>query len=138
MSDQDQTNPAEQHHRHREPEQAPQARTTPTPAEDAEATGTPDAIKEAASRRAAKEKLARVRGRGVDWVRPTELFAHGGGALSRRGIDVTAAGSRRLRVPIDKSAQWVSERARRLPPLSAFGHRGGTDRGQARSGVGLR
>ena len=32
MSDQDQTNPAEQHHRHREPEQAPQARTTPTPA----------------------------------------------------------------------------------------------------------
>ena len=46
--------------------------------------------------------------------------------------------SRRLRVPIDKSAQWVSERARRLPPLSAFGHRGGTDRGQARSGVGMR
>ena len=138
MSDQDQTNPAEQHHRHREPEQAPQARTTPTPAEEAEAPGTPDAIKEAASRRAAKEKLAQVRGRGVDWVRPSDLFAHGGGALSRRGIDVTAAGNRRLRAPIDKGARWVAERARRLPPLSAFGRRGGTDRGQARSGVGMR
>lgn len=138
MSDQDQTNPAEQHHHHREPEQAPQARTTPTPAEDAEATGTPDAIKEAASRRAAKEKLARVRGRGVDWVRPSDLFALGGGALSRRGIDVIAAGNRRLRAPIDKGARWVAERARRLPPLSAFGRRGGTDRGQARSGVGMR
>jgi hypothetical protein len=138
MSNQDQSNSAEQDRRHRKPVQAPQGRTTPNPAEDAEAAGTPDAIKKAASRRAAKEKLARVRGRGVDWVRPTALFAHGGGALSRRGIDVTAAGNRRLRVPIDKSAQWVSERARRLPPLSAFGHRGGTDRGQARSGVGMR
>ena len=138
MSDQDQTNPAEQHHRHRDPEQAPQVRTTPNPGEDAEAAGTPDAIKEAASRSAAKEKLARVRGRGVDWVRPSDLFARGGGALSRRGIDLTAAGNRRLRAPIDKGAQWVGERARRLPPLSAFGRRGDTDRGQARSGVGMR
>ncbi len=138
MSDQDQTNPAEQHHRHREPEQAPQVRTTPNSVEDAEAAGTPDAIKEAASRRAAKEKLARVRGRGVDWVRPSDLFARGGGALSRRGIDVTAAGNRRLRAPIDKGARWAAERARRLPPLSAFGRRGGTDRDQARSGVGMR
>ncbi len=138
MSDQDQTNPAEQHHRHREPEQAPQVRTTPNSVEDAGAAGTPDAIKEAASRRAAKEKLARVRGRGVDWVRPSDLFARGGGALSRRGIDVTAAGNRRLRAPIDKGARWAAERARRLPPLSAFGRRGRTDRDQARSGVGMR
>lgn len=138
MSDQDHTNPAEQHHLPPHPAQPQQKRTTPTPAEDAEAAGTPDAIKEAASRRAAKEKLARVRGRGVDWVRPTDLFAHGGGALSRRGIDVTAAGNRRLRAPIDKGARWVSERARRLPPSSAFGRLGGTDRGQARSGVGMR
>ncbi|WP_447947457.1 hypothetical protein [Microbacterium lacticum] len=138
MSDQDQTNPTEQHHRHREPVQARQTPTTPNPVEDAEAAGTPDAIKEAASRRAAKEKLAQVRGRGVDWVRPSDLFARGGGALSRRGIDLTAAGNRQLRAPIDKGARWVSERARRLPPLSAFGRRGGTDRGQARSGVGMR
>lgn len=137
MSDQDHTNPAEQHRLPPHPAQPQQKRTTPTPAEDAEAAGTPDAIKEAASRRAAKEKLAQVRSRGVDWVRPTDLFAHGSGALSRRGIDVTAAGSRRLRAPIDKGARWAAERARRLPPLSAFGRRGGTDRGQARSGVGM-
>lgn len=138
MSDQDQTNPAEQHRRHREPEHAPQGRPTPNPVEDAEAVGTPDAIKEAVSRRTAKEKLAQVRGRGVDWVRPSDLFAHGGGALSRRGIDVTAAGSRRLRAPIDKGARWAAVGARRLPPLSAFGRRSGTDRGQARPGVGMR
>ncbi|MFS2282067.1 hypothetical protein V2S04_14735 [Microbacterium sp. OR21] len=138
MSDQDQTNLSEQYRRHREPDQVPQARTTPNPAEDAGAAGTPDAIKEAASRRAAKEKLAQVRGRGVGWVRPTDLFAHGGGALSRRGIDVTAAGSRRLRTPIENGARWVGERARSLPPLSAFGRRGGTDRGQSRSGIGMR
>ncbi len=138
MSDQDQTNPAEQHRRHAKPEQAPQARTTPNPVEDAEAAGTPDAIKEATSRRTAKEKPARVRGRGVDWVRPTDLFAHGGGALSRRGIDLTAAGSRQLRAPIDKGARWAAVGARRLPPLSAFGRRSGTDRGQARPGVGMR
>lgn len=136
MSDQDQTNPAEQYRRHRVPDDAPRTPTAPT--EDAEATRTPDAIRDAASRRAAKEKLAQVRGRGVDWVRPTDLFAHGGGALSRRGIDLTAAGSRQLRAPIDKGARWAAVGARRLPPLSAFGRRSGTDRGQARPGVGMR
>ena len=138
MSDHDQKNPADQYNRHPEPEPAQRVRTTSNPAEDAEVAGTPDAIKESEARRAAKEKLAQVRGRGVDWVRPTDLFAHGGGALSRRGIDVTAAGSRRLRTPIENGARWVGERARSLPPLSAFGRRGGTDRGQSRSGIGMR
>ncbi len=136
MNDQDQTNPVEQYRRHRVPDDAPQTQTAP--AEDAEATGTPDAIRDAASRRAAKEKLAQVRGRGVDWVRPTDLFARAGGALSRGGIDLAAAGSRRLRAPIEKGAQWAGERARHLPPLSAIGRRGGTDHAQARSGVGMR
>ena len=136
MNDQDQTNPVEQYRRHRVPDDAPQTQTAP--AEDAEATGTPDAIRDAASRRAAKEKLAQVRGRGVDWVRPTDLFARAGGALSRGGIDLAAAGSRRLRAPIEKGAQRASERARHLPPVSAFGRRGGTDRAQVRSGVGMR
>ncbi|WP_294181282.1 hypothetical protein [uncultured Schumannella sp.] len=138
MSDQDQTNPAEQYRRHREPEQAPQGRTTPNPTEEAEAAGTPDAIKDAASRTAVKEKLAQVRGRGVDWVRPSDLFARGGGALSRRGIDLTAVGSHRLRTPLVAGARWAGERARQLPPLSAFGRRGVTDQGQIRSGVGIR
>lgn len=134
----DMTNPVDRHRQHPEPDQAQPVRTTSNPSENAEAAGTPDAVKEAASRKAAKEKLAQVRGRGVDWVRPTDLFAHGGGALSRRGIDLTAAGNRRLRAPLVKGARWVGERAKRLPPLSAFGRRGGTDQGQARSGVGMR
>ncbi|HIW30111.1 MAG TPA: hypothetical protein H9987_08890 [Candidatus Luteococcus avicola] len=138
MSDHDQKNPADQYNRHPEPEPAQRVRTTSNPAEDAEVAGTPDAIKESEARRAAKEKLAQVRGRGVDWVRPTDLFSQGGGALSRRGIDLTAVGSRRLRAPIEKGARWVGERARHLPPLSAFGRGSGTDQGQVRSGVGMR
>ena len=134
----DMTNPVDRHRQHPEPDQAQPVRTTSNPSENAEAAGTPDAVKEAASRKAAKEKLAQVRGRGVDWVRPTDLFARAGGALSRGGIDLAAAGSRRLRAPIEKGAQRASERARHLPPVSAFGRRGGTDRAQVRSGVGMR
>lgn len=120
------------------PEPAKPPRDPKDPAETAGAAGTPDAVKDAESRKAAKEKLARVRGRGVDWVRPTDLMAQGGGALSRRGIDLTTAGNRRLRAPIEKGARWVAERAKRLPPLSAFGRRGGAEQGPRRSGVGMR
>lgn len=121
-----------------EPEPPPRERNDPDPAETTEAAGTPDAVKDAESRKAAKEKLARVRGRGVDWVRPTDLIAQGGGALSRRGIDRTADMNRHIRAPIEKGARWVSERAKRLPPLSAFGRHGGTEQGPRRSGVGMR
>lgn len=138
MNDYDKTDPAEQYRRHAAPEQDHAARKGPTPAEAAEAAGTPDAVKDAESRKAAKEKLAQVRGRGVDWVRPTDLLAQGGGALSRRGIDLTAAGSRKVRAPLVAGARWLGERARRLPPLSMFGRRSGTDQGQVRSGVGMR
>src|SRR5699024_2152423 len=120
------------------PEQAQPARDTSNPSENVEALGTPDAVKEAASRKAAKEKLAQVRGRGVDWVRPTDLIAQSGGALSRRGIDLATGGSRRLRARIAKGAWWGSGRAERPPPLSAFGRHSGTDHGQVRSGVGMR
>ena len=139
MSDHDQKNPADQYHREAEPEPAQRVqRAAPNPPEDAEAMGTPDAIKESESRKAVKEKLAKVRGRGVDWVRPTDLLSQSGGALSRRGIDLTAAGNRRRRAPLDKGARWVAERVRRLPPLSAFGWRGGAERGQVWSGGGMR
>lgn len=140
MNDHDPRSPAEQYRRHQEPEreQVPSARQRVDPAEEAQAAGTPDAVKEAAARKAAKERLAQVRGRGVDWVRPTDLIAQRGGDVSRRGIDLTTAGNRRMRAPIDRGARWVAERARRLPPLSAFGRRGGTDQGQVRSGVGMR
>ncbi|GAB2991644.1 hypothetical protein [Actinotalea caeni] len=138
MNDYDKTNPADQYPRHAEPEQARIPREDPNPAEDAEAAGTPDAVKDAASRRHATERLAKVRGRGVDWVRPTDLMAQSGGVVPRRGIDLTAAASRRVRAPLVKGAQWLGERARGLPPLSAFGRRGGPDQGQVRSGVGMR
>jgi hypothetical protein len=121
-----------------EPEPLPPARNDPDPAEAIEAVGTPDAVKVAESRKAAKEKLARVRGRGVDWVRPTDLIAQGGGAQSRRGIDRTAEMNRNVRVPIEQGARWVAERAKRLPPLSAFGRRGGAEQGPRRSAVGMR
>lgn len=120
------------------PEPAKPPRDPRDPAETAGVAGTPDAVKDAESRKATKARLARVRSRGVDWVRPTDLIAHGSGALSRRGIDLTTAGNRRLRAPIEKGVRWVAERARRLPPLSAFGRRSGPDQGQVRSGVGMR
>lgn len=129
--------PIEQERQHAEAHRTPEPKRPE--AETAVAAGTPDAVKEAElSRRAAKEKLAQVRGRGVDWVRPTDLFAQGGGALSRRGIDFTTRMNQRNRAPIDKGARWVAERARRLPPLSAFGRRGAVEQGQRRSGVGMR
>lgn len=121
-----------------EPEPPPRERNDLNSAEATEASGTPNAVKDAESRKAAKEKLARVRGRGVDWVRPTDLIAQGGGALSRRGIDRTAEMNRHVRAPIEKGARWVAERAKRLPPLSAFGRRGGAEQGPRRSGVGMR
>ncbi|GMM95368.1 hypothetical protein [Microbacterium luteum] len=139
MNDEDRMR--EQHHQHPEPEPLPRERSDPNstePSEAAEVTGTPDAVKDAESRKAAKERLARVRGRGVDWVRPTDLLAQGGGALSRRGIDGTAEMNRHVRAPIEKGARWVAERAKRLPPLSAFGRRGGAEQGPRRSGVGMR
>lgn len=128
----------EQHRQHPEPEPPPPVRNDPNPAETTDAAGTPDATKDAESRKAAKEKLAQVRGRGVDWVRPTDLLARSGGTLSRRGIDRTAEMNRHVRAPIEKGARWVAERARRLPPLSAFGRRGGAEQGPRRSGVGMR
>ena len=121
-----------------EPEPPPRERNDLNSAEATEAAGTPDAVKDAASRKAAKEKLARVRGRGVDWVRPTDLIAQGGGALSRRSIDRTADMNRHGRAPIEKGARWVAARAKRLPPLSAFGRRGGAEQGPRRAGVGMR
>lgn len=115
-----------------------QQRMTSHGAEEPDA-GTPEAVKEAeVSKTAAKEKLSRVRGRGVDWVRPSDLLARGGGALSRHGIDLTAGGTRRLRSSIKSGARWTAERARRLPPVSAFGRRGAAEQGPRRAGVGMR
>lgn len=129
---------AERHHRAAEAARAGQAESEARTAQAAEAA-TPDAVKEGeVSRQAVKQRLAQMRGRGVDWVRPTDLMAHHAGSLSRRGIDFTAEQSRRPRAPLETHAQRIAERARRLPSLSAFGRRGTADQGQSRSGVGMR
>ncbi|PVW02351.1 hypothetical protein DEA06_15755 [Microbacterium sp. Gd 4-13] len=86
---------------------------------------------------------------GVEWVRPTELLASRSGRIAGRGIDFQAELARRARrVPgqtvratrrgATSTAAKVSERARRLPPASAFG-RGGDERFSwvSRSGIGL-
>ena len=59
--------------------------------------------------------------RGVDWVRPSDLMARAGGAISRRGIEFQDTLSRRARSGIAAGAERVAAQARRLPPLSAFG-----------------
>ena len=62
----------------------------------AEVTATPEAVKDAeVSRQAMRERIAQMRSRGVEWVRPTDLIARHTGLLAGRGIDVTAEQSRR-------------------------------------------
>lgn len=86
---------------------------------------------------------------GVEWVRPTELLASRSGRIAGLGIDFQAELARRARrVPgqsvratrrgVTSTAAKVSERARRLPPASAFG-RGSGERFSwvSRSGIGL-
>lgn len=93
----------------------------------------------------AKNEAADRRRTGVDWVRPSELLASRSARVAGRGIDFEAELARRARrVPgqtyrgVRARVRVVSERARRLPPVSAFG-RGGGERFSwvSRSGIGL-
>lgn len=117
------------------------ARTQPPEAEVVERAGTPDAVREAEIAQdkdaATPDSTARKKARGVEWVRPTDLIARQAGAVSGRGIDFQAELNRRARTPAIAAVRQVSERARRLPPVSAFGRRGGHQSGPTRSGVGM-
>lgn len=123
--------PIEQERQHAEPHRQPQE------LERVEGGTTPDAVMEAAlGDGGAKAALAKARGRGVEWVRPTDLIARQSSRLAGRGIDLHAELARRAR-----TMTWIermSDRARRLPPVSAFGRRGASQSGPARSGVGMR
>ena len=125
-------NPHEQHERRRpipEPERE---------RELAESTGTPDAVGAAHIRRDDQEHTpAGRRARGVEWVRPTDLIARHSASLSGRGIDFEAELARRARAPIANRMHDLADRARRLPPLSAFGRSGATHESPVRSGVGM-
>lgn len=127
----------EQPPRRIEPEQTPKPDTEA--AEAAEVAGTPDAVKQESARRdAVRERMDQVSGRGVEWVRPTDLLVRSSGTLAGRGIEFNSEQGRRLRSSLATGARAVSERAKRLPPLSAFGRRGQHIEGPARSGVGMR
>lgn len=105
------------------------------------ATGTPDAIEATSVRHhdpsidPAFSPHQRV-GRGVDWVRPTDLMARSGSRIAGAGIDFQADMARRSRHAAATSARAVAARARRLPPVSAFG-RGHATEPMTRDSVGI-
>ncbi len=70
------------------------------------------------------------RGRGVEWVRPTDLAARGSARVAGAGINFQSELRRRTHEATLARVRGIGEHTRRLPPLSAFG------RGAARSGTG--
>lgn len=148
MNDQDQRTARlrERPERHREESEAPdETRRT----EDGEVSelarhGDPSAAKK-------KSDAAETRKRrsGVEWVRPSDLLASRMGRAAGQGIDFQAELARRARrIPgqayrgtrgvARSGVRVVSERARKLPPVTAFG-RGAGERLSwvSRSGIGL-
>ncbi|MFT8395627.1 hypothetical protein [Propionibacterium sp.] len=113
----------------------------PVAGDIAGATGTPDAIEATSIRHhdpvidPAFSPHQRV-GRGVDWVRPTDLMARSGSRVAGAGIDFQADMARRSRHAAATSARAVAARARRLPPVSAFG-RGHSSEPVTRDSVGI-
>ena len=101
-------------------------------------TSAPEAV-EAASiqghRNGAGSDPAFYRGRGVEWVRPTDLMVRGGSRVAGAGINFQAELQRRTYQATATSARGIAERARHLPPLSAFGH-GSSRRGAERGAIG--
>lgn len=123
-------------------ERVPEQGSARPVAETAEETEAPDAVRAArASHRRGTERQTPAaearRARGVEWVRPTDLLARRGAALAGRGIDFEVELARRTRTPITTGAQHLGERARRLPPLSAFGRGSAGQAAASRPGVGM-
>ncbi len=75
------------------------------------------------------------RGRGVEWVRPTDLIARGSSRLAGAGINFQTELRRRTFEVTAASARGIADRARHLPPLSAFGH-GNSRHGAERGAIG--
>ena len=76
------------------------------------------------------------RGRGVEWVRPTDLIARGSSRVAEAGINFQTELRRRTFEVTAASARGISDRARHLPPLSAFGH-GNSRHGAERGAIGM-
>lgn len=122
-------------------------RVTPTPADEAlsvprdrpepEAATTPEAVRAAQVASTEKQHAAVIRGRGVEWVRPTDLMARHSANVAGRGLDFQAELARRTRTPLRVGMQAARDRARRLPPITAFGRRTVTTSAPTRPGVGM-
>lgn len=78
-----------------------------------------------------------ARARGVDWVRPTDLLARGSGHAARTAIDFHAHLAEQARTGIRAGASRLGERARRLPPVTAFGRGTAGRPGAERDAVGM-
>lgn len=122
-----------------EPRREAEATTATLDVPDAESASVPDAVKEAdTSKRAAKDRLGSVRGRGIEWVRTSDLITRGTGVMAGAGIRFNKAAVLQTRRGVVAVGRAVSKRARKLSPLSAFGRRGSRADGPVRSGVGMR
>ncbi|MBC9944746.1 hypothetical protein ICL81_09520 [Leucobacter sp. cx-328] len=86
-------------------------------------------------RRGSMGDPATYRGRGVEWVRPTDLMARSSARVAGAGINFQSELHRRTRAAAQESTRRLAERARHLPPLSAFG-RGATRPDAGRSPIG--
>lgn len=95
----------------------------------------PEAVKARTTRTTSRPVGGQV-GRGVEWVRPTDLLARRGATVAGRGIHFQTALSQKTRHGITVGARHVGDRAARLAPLSAFGH-GRSQVVPGRSAVGM-
>ena len=104
--------------------------------EPVEVTSTPEAVRAAQVARDDKQH-ALVSGRGVEWVRPTDLIARHSAHAAGRGLDFQAELARRTRTPLGAGVRRLGDRARRLPPISAFGRSSAPASQVSRSGVSM-
>ena len=104
--------------------------------EPVEVTSTAEAVRAAQVARDDK-RHAIVRGRGVEWVRPTDLLARRSAHAAGRGLDFQAELARRTRTPLGAGVRRLGDRARRLPPISAFGRSTTPASQMSRSGVSM-
>lgn len=105
------------------------------PGLDGGADGVPEAVK-GRTTWAASSPVGRQVGRGVEWVRPTDLMARRGARVAGRGIHFQTALSQKTRHGISVGGRRVGDRAARLAPLSAFGHgRGQVVPGRSAAGM---
>ena len=104
---------------------------------EAEQVIVPDAVKQSA-RKTAKDRLASVRGRGIEWMRASDLIVRGTSRVAGAGIRFHQEVGVQTPRGLASGVRAVSRRARELPPVSAFGRRNAQATAATRSGVGTR